>query len=122
MGEPSTQRRAEPIELIDVSVRLEVRVLLGRDQERRAGQVELTLVTRDESAQGAPRFGRVGQCASYVLLLVLSLEPADVVLPVGVAGVELPVEVEPLVPKLLVPDVPPLNDDVLLLKPPYVVS
>ncbi|HTD77588.1 MAG TPA: hypothetical protein VK898_08130 [Chloroflexota bacterium] len=40
------------------------------------------------------------------------------VLPVGVALPEPPVEVEPLVPKLLDPDVPLLNEDVLLLKPP----
>ena len=39
-------------------------------------------------------------------------------LPVGVAVPELPGEVEPLVPKLVDPDVPLLNEEVLLLKPP----
>ena len=62
MDEPSPQRLAEAIQLIEIVARFEIRVLLGRDQQRRTRQVDLTLVTRDQSAQGASRFGGVWQC------------------------------------------------------------
>ena len=90
------QARAEPIELVQVPSRVEVRVLLDRDEQRRARQVKLALVAADQSPQRAPRFGcsRRSLGSSRRLAQVpeagLSPEPEEVVLPVGVAEPELP--------------------------------
>lgn len=90
------QAGAEPIELVQVPPRVEVRVLLDRDEQRRARDVELALVASDEGAQRTSRFGRCRQLAQ-VPDAGLSPEAEAVVLPVGLP------ELEPVDPLEMVP-------------------
>jgi hypothetical protein len=90
------QAVAQPIELVQVPPRVEVRVLLDRDEQRRARDVELALVPSDERAQRTSRFGRCRQLAQ-VPDAGLSPEPDDVLLPVGLP------ELEPVDPLEMVP-------------------
>lgn len=78
--------------------RVEVRVLLDRDEQRRTRDVELALVATDEGAQRTSRFGRCRQLAQ-VPVAGLSPEPEDedVVLLVGVP------ELAPVDPLEMVP-------------------
>jgi len=47
--------------LAEVRVGVEIGVLLARDEQCGARKVDLTLVSADQRAQGAPRLGRVRQ-------------------------------------------------------------
>jgi hypothetical protein len=116
--EPLAQRLAQPIELIQVAARIEVRVLLDRDEQRGARDVDLALVAADESRQGPSRFDRPRQRAQ-VPEAGLSDEPDGVLLLVGVA-VPVPAVELALVPPpyVVVPVAPLLYDELPLLKPP----
>jgi hypothetical protein len=119
--EALAQRLAQPIELIQVLAQVEVRVLLDRDQQRGARDVNLALVAADEGRQGPSRFDRLRQRAQ-VPDVGLSDEPDEVLLLVGVA-VPVPAVVLALVPPpYVVVPVVPLLYELPLLKPPYVVS